>query len=199
MINTKIWLTLFSLLGSSSSSSSVDASSFVCVVILSLYLTLNFVISSLIVGTFKSACQTFLDIYHGAFTIARRTLFWYLCNISMFELVAIFHRGTPYVQIGFVFSSLFSIDGFDFLHRIQCICWNLSPSCFLLGNMWVRHVSLLSREIPKYLTVFPCGIWFPFSATLGQFSLFKVKVTWVDLFSLAFIRQRFNHFSKWLR
>ena len=67
-------MNLFSLLGSSSSSS-VDASSFGCVVILSLYLTLNFVISSLIVGTFKSACKTLLDIYHGAFTIARRTLF----------------------------------------------------------------------------------------------------------------------------
>jgi len=52
----------------------VDASSFGCVVILSLYLMLNFVIYSLIVGTFKSACKTFLDMYHGAFTIARRTM-----------------------------------------------------------------------------------------------------------------------------
>jgi hypothetical protein len=38
-------------------------------------LTLNFVISSLIVGTFKSLCNTLLDIYHGAFIVARRTLF----------------------------------------------------------------------------------------------------------------------------
>jgi hypothetical protein len=38
---------IFSLLGSSSSSS-VDASSLGCVVILSLYLTLNFVVSSLV-------------------------------------------------------------------------------------------------------------------------------------------------------
>jgi len=51
-------LNLFSLLGSSSSS--VHASSFGCVVILSLYLALKFVISSLIIGTFKSACMTFL-------------------------------------------------------------------------------------------------------------------------------------------
>jgi hypothetical protein len=41
-----VGLNLFSLLGSSSSSS-VDGNSFVCVVILSVYLTLNFVISSL--------------------------------------------------------------------------------------------------------------------------------------------------------
>jgi hypothetical protein len=34
-----------------------------CVIILSLYLVPNFVISSLIVGNFKSACKTLLDIY----------------------------------------------------------------------------------------------------------------------------------------
>jgi len=67
-------LNLFILLGSSSSSS-MEACSFGCVVILYLYLMLDFVISSLIVGTFKSACKTLLDIYHGAFTVARRTLF----------------------------------------------------------------------------------------------------------------------------
>jgi hypothetical protein len=67
-------LNLFSLLGSFSSSS-VDASSFGCVVILAPYFTLNVVISSLTVGTFKSVCKTLLDIYRGAFTVARRTLF----------------------------------------------------------------------------------------------------------------------------
>ena len=70
MVVKFVGLNLFSLLGSSSSSNNVDASSFGCVVILSLYLTINSVISSLIVGTFKSACMTLLDIYHGAFTIA---------------------------------------------------------------------------------------------------------------------------------
>jgi hypothetical protein len=55
-----IGLNLFSLLGSSSSS--VDASWFGCVVILSLYLMLNFVISSVIVGTFQSVYKTLLDI-----------------------------------------------------------------------------------------------------------------------------------------
>ena len=82
-------MNLFSLLGSSSPSS-VDASSFGCAVVLSLYLTLNFVISSLIVGTFKSARTTLLDIYNGAFTVARWTLRILIpCNISMFELLAI--------------------------------------------------------------------------------------------------------------
>jgi hypothetical protein len=38
-------------------------------------LTLNFVISSLTVGTFKPVCNTLLDMYRGAFTIAQRTLF----------------------------------------------------------------------------------------------------------------------------
>jgi hypothetical protein len=65
---------IFSLLGSYSSSS-VDASSFGCVVILSLYLTLNFVIYSLTVGALKSVRNTLLDTYHGAFTVFWRTLF----------------------------------------------------------------------------------------------------------------------------
>ena len=75
-----VGLNVFSLLGYSSSSC-VEESSCGCVGILSLYLTLNFVIYSLI-GTFKSACKTLLDIYLGAFTITRSPLFWYLCNIS---------------------------------------------------------------------------------------------------------------------
>jgi len=57
-------LSRFSLLDSSSSSS-VDARSFGRIVTLFLYLKPNFVISSLIVDTFKSACMTLLDIYHG--------------------------------------------------------------------------------------------------------------------------------------
>jgi hypothetical protein len=57
LVVKSVVLNLFSLL-SSSSSSSLDASSFGCVVILSLYLKLNFVIYSLIVGTFKSVCNT---------------------------------------------------------------------------------------------------------------------------------------------
>ena len=67
----------------------MEASSFRCVVILCLYLALTSVISSLIVGTFKSACLTLLDINHGTFTVAQSTLFCYLCNISMFELLAV--------------------------------------------------------------------------------------------------------------
>jgi hypothetical protein len=82
----------------------------------------------------------------------------------MFELLAVPQRGIPYVQIGFriilYISNLFSIDNSDFLPRIQYICWNFSTRCFLLANMWVCHVSLLSRWIPKYLAVSPCGIVF---------------------------------------
>jgi hypothetical protein len=134
LVVISVGLNLFSLLGFCSSST-VDASSFRCVVILSLYLTLNFVISSLTVGTFqsvcntlldiysgpftvvilsvyltvnfvissltvgtfKSVCKTLLDIYRGAFTVARRNLFWYLCNIAMFELLAVSQRGIPCV------------------------------------------------------------------------------------------------------
>ena len=89
LVVKSVGLNLFSLLGSSSSSS------FGCVVVLSLT---NFVISSLIVGIFKSACMTLSDMYHGAFTTVRRTIFRYLCNILVFELLAVPQRGIPYVQ-----------------------------------------------------------------------------------------------------
>jgi hypothetical protein len=56
-------MNLFSIL-CSSSSMSVDASSFGCAVILSLYLTLNFVIYSLI--TLQSVHNTLLDMCYGA-------------------------------------------------------------------------------------------------------------------------------------
>jgi hypothetical protein len=97
LVVKSVGLNLLNFLGSSFSSS-VEASSFGCVVVLSLYLTLDFVISSIIVGTFKSVCKNLLDIYHAAFTIARRTLFWHICNIEVFELLAVRQRGIPYVQ-----------------------------------------------------------------------------------------------------
>jgi hypothetical protein len=64
-------LNLFNFLDSSSASS-VGASSFGCVVMLSLYLMLNFVISSLIVGIFKSVCKILLGIHDAAFTVPNK-------------------------------------------------------------------------------------------------------------------------------
>jgi hypothetical protein len=49
--------------------------------------------------------------------------------------------------------------------------------------------------MPKYLAVSPCGICCPFNVRAGQVSRFKEKVIWVDVFSLAFMRHRFNYFS----
>jgi hypothetical protein len=57
----------------------------------------------------------------------------------MFELLAVPQRGIYYVQMGFriflYISNLFSTDNSDFHPRIQYICWNFSPNCFLLANM----------------------------------------------------------------
>jgi hypothetical protein len=140
LVVKSVGLNHFSLLGSASSSSSVDESSFGCVVILSLYLTLNFVNFFSNCCYLKSVCNTLLDIYHRAFTIAGRALFWYLCNISIFKLQAVPQRGVPYVQMGFwivlYISNLFSIDNSDF----QYICWKFSPSRFHMESMWVLAV-----------------------------------------------------------
>jgi hypothetical protein len=100
----------------------------------------------------------------------------------MFESLAVPQRGIPYVQMGFrivlYIRNLVYIDSSDFLPGIQYICWNFRPTCFLLGNMWVRHVSLLWRKIPEYLAVSHWGIWFLLSVTVGQ--LFRI---WVDVIS----------------
>ena len=73
-------------------------------------LTLNFVVYSLIVGTSRSACRTSLDIYHGVLTIDWRTLFWYLCNIPMFELLAVPRRGC----VNMAYDSITRMDTFTF-------------------------------------------------------------------------------------
>jgi len=49
--------------------------------------------------------------------------------------------------------------------------------------------------MPKCLAVSFFEIRCPFNVTAGQVSRFKEKVIWVDLFSLAFMRHHFNHFS----
>jgi hypothetical protein len=82
---------------------------------------------------------------------------------------------------------------------IQYMRWGCNSSCFLLVNMCFCYVSQRSRWMPKYLAVSLCGICCPFNVTAGQVSRFKETVIWVDLFSLAFMRHRFNHFSSWLR
>jgi hypothetical protein len=88
-------LCLFNLLGSSSSFTNMVASSFVCVVILPLYFQLMFVISSRNVGILRSACSSPFGTYHGALTIARSTLFWNICNISVLDVLVDPHSGMP--------------------------------------------------------------------------------------------------------
>jgi hypothetical protein len=75
------------------------ASSFVCVVILPLYFQLMFVTSSRTVGMPRSACSSPFWTYHGALTIARSTLFWNLCNISILDVLADPHSGNVILKL----------------------------------------------------------------------------------------------------
>jgi hypothetical protein len=68
------------------------------------------------------------------------------------------------------------------------------PSCFRLAKMWLRQVSLRSRCSPRYLTSSAWGSSTLFIWTGGQVSLRVVKVIWVDLVPLAFMRHVFSHF-----
>jgi hypothetical protein len=106
----------------------------------------------LMVGIFMSVCKILLGIYHGAFTIARRTLFWYLPNIAMFELLAVPQRVTPYVKMGvriFLYmSNLFSIDNSDFLPRIQYKVYSL--------EFRPQKLKCLVKEIDNLLNTYRC-------------------------------------------
>jgi len=105
------------------SCSRAGMSSLGCVMSFSRYFVPKFVISALTVGICRSVCKIVFGTYRGALTIDLRTLFWNICSISMLELLAVPHRGMPYVQMGFrivlYISNLFSSDSFDFLPMIR--------------------------------------------------------------------------------
>ena len=177
-----VGLNLCSLLDSSSSSS-VDARSFGGVVILSLSLKLNFVISSLIVGTFKSARKSLLDIYRGEFTIARRTLFWYLCNISMFELLAVPQRGIPYVQMSF---------------RMVCTWVTyfifIAPIFFLASNTYVgiSTPAVFFWRIPDMIS-----IWIGWQRALACWWVTKPRNPSVKFADILYIKARELKFCRY--
>jgi len=163
LVVKSVGLNLFSLLGSSSSSS-VDASLFGCVDILYLYLTLNFVISSLIVGTYKSPCMTLLDVYHGACAIARRALFWYLLNISMFELLAVLQGASM------------SIWALEWFCRSVTYFLLIAPIFFLESNTFVgiSAPAVFFQQICEFATSFYCrdiylSIWQFLLAELSEY------------------------------
>jgi hypothetical protein len=108
-------------------------------------------------------------------------------------------RGIPYVHIGHsnvLYSrSLFSVDICECLPMIQYIRLNGSSNCFLLACMCVRHVSRRFKCNPWYLAFSLWGMSLPFRCTGGHSSRLRVKVTCVDLDSLAQIRHCCSHCS----
>ena len=153
----------------------------------------------------RSVCRTLLGMYHGAFTIVRNTLFWKRCSIVILDWEAMPQRGIPYVHMGrsiVLYSrSLFSIDICECLPMIQYIRLNESSNCFLLACMCVLHVSRRSKCNPRYLALSLWGMGLPFRCTGGHSSRLRVKVTCVDLDSLAQIRHCCSHCSnryKWV-
>jgi hypothetical protein len=107
----------------------------------------------------------------------------------MLELLAVPHNGIPCIHIGFSIvlqiRSLLSNARREFRPSNQYICRNFSPSCLLFVKMCLRHVSLLSRCMPKYLVSSARGIITPLRVTGAQTSRFRVKVTCTDLASFT--------------
>ena len=123
---------------------------------------LSRVISSLMVGIWRSECSIWLGMYRGAFVTILRILFRSLCSISMFDWDADPHKGAPYFQMGFstllYIMSLLARDNLDLRPKAQYIRCSNSPRCLRLRWICGFHVSRRSRWIPRYLTVVPFGM-----------------------------------------
>ena len=72
---------------------------------------------------------------------------------------------------------------------------SLSLSCLDLSTICCFHVNLLSRVMPRYLTVSLLGTVILLMETCGQVCFRNVKVTCVDYFSLILKLHLWNHFS----
>ena len=156
---------------------------FGCTSILALWLVLSRVISSRMVGIWRSECNTWLGTYHGALVTIRRILFCSLCNISMFDWDAVPHNGMLYVQIGFnmalYINSLLVRESLNFLPMIQYILFSINPNCLRL--LWICgfQVSRRSKFIPRYLTDVSCGMSFrPDTSVVTRICIDERYFTW---------------------
>jgi len=88
---------------------------------------------------------------------------------------------------------LFCIVGVYFQSTSASACPWSSTSVFLLACMYVLHVSRRSKCNPRYLALSFWGMGLPFRCMGGHSSRLRVKVTCVDLDSLAQISHCCSH------
>jgi len=126
-----------------------------CSFILSAYLRLRLLISSLTYGTLRSWCRASLVTYQYALTMIQRYLFWNLWSTFIFDLEAVPQNWTLYIHISLRIalynSTLFSIDNCDLLLSSQYILLSSIPSCFLLVVICFLQFSPQSKRNPKYI------------------------------------------------
>jgi len=157
-----------------------------CPSILSAYLWLNLLISSLTYDTLKSWYNVSLMTYHGALTIILCYFFWNHCNISILELeTIIFHNWTPYAQIALKIALYKITASLQPIILISCritIFLSWSPSYFRLVNIYFFQFSLWSRRRYKYLASSTWEIFRPFRVTGGHISSRVVNVTFTYMY-----------------
>ena len=140
--------------------------------------------------TRRSRRITVFGTYHGASVMILRTLDWNLSRISIFEFDAVPHSC---FRITLCTSSLFYNDSCDFRPRIQYSFRSWGSSCFLFVVICLRQFSQRTRCLPKYFTSSGWTRYVLFSWADGHGGRLRVKVTWVDFISLAFIRHFLSH------
>jgi hypothetical protein len=129
-----------------------------------------------------------LNLIQGASIIMRKAFDWKRSRISMW-------KWKPYPRVVFRKSRLVWVLfytwemclRFDFRQSNQYILVRVIPSCFCFAKMCLCQVSLQSRCSPRFLTSSSWGSCKLFIWTGGHVSLHVMNVTWIDLYSLAFI------------
>jgi len=133
----------------------------------------------------------------------RNDIFWNVWILLVLDFFAAPHSWSPYVQIGlrsdlYIISLVFRVEKLFLissdlsirmqLFRVSRLVW----SCFF-------HVSLLSRNSPKYFTVKDLGIITLLRVMLGHIPCLSVNVVCIDLFWFIFTCHLSYHSDKWLR
>jgi hypothetical protein len=102
-----------------------------------------------------------LGIYHGAFTVVRRTLFRYLCNIPMFESLAVPQKVIPYVQMGWrwlVLDIACHIAVSERIISVHFILHDANKIASRKGSYSYMADELIA--IPSYTFLLNKGLWF---------------------------------------
>jgi hypothetical protein len=114
-----------------------------------LWYMVEYFISSVTNGIWRSLCSVRFETYHGALVMERSMFDWNRWSTFMFDGLIHPQSWIPYVQIGFGIHLytriLISSESLDFHLRSQDICYTFKFRCWRFVLMFFCQVSFWSR------------------------------------------------------